>query len=432
MTLQVREFSSFVIAASRSLLKGGKTYYVWVIALMAVLAWGALAYVEQLSAGLVVTNMRDPVSWGLYIGNFTFLVGIAAAAVTLVIPAYFYGEEAVKQVTVFGEILAISALIMCMLLVTVDLGHPERVWHMMPVVGKMNFPASPLAWDVLVLNAYLFLNVIIAGYILFRAYRERPYDKKLVYALAVISVPTAISIHTVTAFIFSGLATRSMWSSAILAPRFIASAFCSGPAVMIILFQVLRQTTKLKIGDQALWRLAEIMTYALAVNLFFLASEVYTEYYPHTHHTANLTYLFKGTAEHKPMAPYMWAGLGATTLAFLIVLSPWVRRKKTFFFLNLACMLVFSGLYIEKAMGHVLGGFTPSPMGEIYEYTPTMIELRVGAGVAAIGGLILTFLCKIAIDIETGELTESKTLAAQQQAQGEAADSTSEAGQASA
>lgn len=280
---------AFQKACLQIILKGNKAYYAWVGLLLLLCLSGAVAYGQQLYHGLVVTSMRDPSSWGLYIGNFTFLVGIAAAAVTLVIPAYFYGMHEVKQIAIFGEILAIAALLMCMAFVTVDLGRPDRAWHLLPFVGKLHFPGSPLAWDVLVLNGYLVLNMAIVGHMLYRAFTGRHYSKKLVYALAVLSVPVAISIHTVTAFIFSGLATRTLWSSAILAPRFIASAFCSGPAVMIILFQILRHTGGLKIRDRALWRLAEMMTYALAVSLFFLASELYTEFYPHTHHVENLT-----------------------------------------------------------------------------------------------------------------------------------------------
>lgn len=405
---------AFQKACGKILIKGNPAYYAWVGLLLVLCLGGTIAYAMQLYHGLVVTSMRDPSSWGLYIGNFTFLVGIAAAAVTLVIPAYFYGMQEVKEIAIFGEILAISALLMCMAFVTVDLGRPDRAWHLMPFVGKLNFPGSPLAWDVLVLNGYLILNMAIVGHMLYRSFTRRPYSKKLVYALAIISVPVAISIHTVTAFIFSGLATRSLWSSAILAPRFIASAFCSGPAVMIILFQILRHTGGLKIRDRALWRLAEMMTYALAVSLFFLVSEIYTVFYPHTHHTEALTYLFTAGDQH-PMAPYMWGGVGACTLAFFILVSPLVRKRNSLVFLNASCLLIFGGMYVEKAMGHVLGGFTPSPLGEVYEYSPTLIELAVGTGVLAVGLLVLTGLCKITLSLNARNHPTPNTPASQPQ-----------------
>jgi Ni/Fe-hydrogenase subunit HybB-like protein len=233
----------FALDSVRLILTGNRLYYAWVGFLLLLLALGAAAYTAQLREGLIVTNMRDPVSWGFYIGNFTFLVGIAAAAIMLVIPAYIYHWKPIKEITILGEMLAISALIMCLGFVLVDLGRPDRFWHIIPFVGLLNFPQSLLAWDTLVLNAYLLLNWSVVTYLLYCAYTEKAYARRIVEPLVLLSIPMAVSIHTVTAFLYNGLAARPFWNSSILAPKFLASAFCSGPAILLILLQILRRTT---------------------------------------------------------------------------------------------------------------------------------------------------------------------------------------------
>jgi Ni/Fe-hydrogenase subunit HybB-like protein len=218
----VRELASFAADSVRLAVTGNRYYYAWVGFLLALIGLGVFAYLGQVRAGLVITNMRDPVSWGFYIGNFTFLVGVAAAAIMLVIPAYVYDWKPIKEITILGELLAISALVMCLGFVMVDIGRPDRFWHIIPFVGLLNFPSSLLAWDVLVLNAYLLLNWFIVTYLLYSAYTGRHYRESLVHPLVLLSVPMAVSIHTVTAYLYNGLAARPFWNSAILAPRFLA------------------------------------------------------------------------------------------------------------------------------------------------------------------------------------------------------------------
>ena len=261
-------FLRFLSGAGKLILKGNKTYYAWCAFLLALIGAGAAAYVHQMQTGLIVTHMRDSVSWAYYIGNFTFLVGVAAAAIMLVIPAYIYHWQPIKELVILGELLAISACIMCLMFVTVDMGHPERFWHLIPFIGALNFPRALLAWDVLVLNLYLALNLTIVGYLLYSAFVDRPPNQSFVWPLVIFSIPFAVSIHTVTAFIYNGMVARPYWNASILAPKFLASAFCSGPAVLLILLQVLRRTTRLKIQDAAIWKIAELMAYAMAVNLF--------------------------------------------------------------------------------------------------------------------------------------------------------------------
>jgi Ni/Fe-hydrogenase subunit HybB-like protein len=399
----------FATTGTRFVLRGGRAYWLWMVLLLLLLVWGGLAYLDQLRDGLIVTNMRDQVSWAFYIGNFTFLVGVAAAAVVLVIPAYVYHWKPIKEIAILGEILAISAIVMCLLFVTVDMGRPDRFWHLVPGIGRMNFPSSVLAWDVLVLNVYLVLNVVIVTHLLYRGMQGRPYSQRLVVPLVLFSIPAAVGIHTVTAFIYAGLAARPYWNSAILAPRFLCSAFCSGPAIMVILLQILQRTTRIAIRDAAIWKIAELMAYAMFLNLFLLGAEVFKEYYSATEHLVHLQYLFSGVEGHRALVPYAWAFVACGMTAFLLFLVPATRRNVVT--LNLGCLLIYASVYIEKGMGLVMPAFTPDTLGEIYEYTPTLHELRIGAAIFAVGFLVFTLLCKIAIPIMTGEFVATRTAA---------------------
>ncbi len=395
----------FLSTSMRLVLRGGKAYWAWLLLLLALIVWGGLAYVDQFQHGLIVTNMRDQVSWAFYIGNFTFLVGVAAAAVVLVIPAYIYHWKPIKEVAILGEILAISAIVMCLLFVVVDMGRPDRAWHMIPVIGHMNFPSSVLAWDVLVLNAYLVLNVTIVTHLLYRGLQGRPYNQRLILPLVLFSIPAAVGIHTVTAFIYAGVPARPYWNASILAPRFLCSAFCSGPAIMLILFQILQRTTKIAIKDAAIGKIAELMAYAMFVNLFLLGAEIFKEYYSATEHLVHFQYLFAGVRGHHALVPYAWTFVACGIAAFLLFLFPATRRNVVT--LNLGCLLIYASVYIEKGMGLVMPAFTPDMLGEIYEYTPTLHELRIGAAIFSTGFLVFTVLCKIAVPILTGEFADA-------------------------
>src|SRR5690349_23853215 len=248
----IRLFSRFTRGSWKLILQGPGSYWAWLAFLAMLIVSGAIAYAQQVRTGLIVTAMRDQVSWGFYIGNFTFLVGVAAAAVVLVIPAYIYDWKPIREIVIFGELLAISAIVMCLMFVLVDIGRPDRFWHLLPVVGHLNFPRSILAWDVLVLNIYFLINFSVATHILYRAFHGKHYSKRIVVPLVLLSIPMAVGIHTVTAFLYNGLAARAYWNSSILAPQFLASAFCSGPAILLVVLQLLRRFTRFEIQDQAI------------------------------------------------------------------------------------------------------------------------------------------------------------------------------------
>jgi molybdopterin-containing oxidoreductase family membrane subunit len=407
----VIRFARFVGASRRVVLQGNALYWAWLSALAVLIVSGVHAYATQLTTGLVLTSMRDQVSWGFYIGNFTFLVGVAAAAVVLVIPAYVYDWKPIREIVIFGELLAVSAIIMCLLFVTVDVGRPDRLWHMIPLIGFMNFPRSILAWDSVVLTLYFVVNLVVVTHILFRAFTRRHYNPRLVVPLVLLSIPMAVGIHTVTAFLYNGLASRPYWNSSILAPQFLASAFCSGPAILLIVLQLLRRFTRFEIQDDAISKIAELMAYAMFLNLFLHGAEAFKEYYSDTEHLLYTRYWFQGLGEHTTLVPYAWTAVSLNLLAFVLFIVPAARRN--WVLLNVGCVATYAGCYIEKGMGLIIPGLTPDTLGEIYEYAPSVVELRVAAGVFAVGFLVFTLMLKVAVPITLGELQEEAAPAAE-------------------
>ena len=392
----------FLRGSIRAVLRGNAFYWAWIVLLLTLLLSGVLAYIHQVDRGLVVTGMRDQVSWGFYIGNFTFLVGVAAAAVLLVIPAYVYHWKPIREVVIFGELLAVSAIVMCMLFVTVDIGRPDRAWHLMPFVGSLNWPRSLLAWDVLVLTAYFVINFVVVTHLVYKGFMRRPYNPKIVWPLVMLSIPMAVGIHTVTAFLYNGIAARPYWNSSILAPQFLASAFCSGPAILLVLLQLVRRFTRMVVPQEALWKIAELMAYAMFLNLFLHGCEVFREYYSDTEHLVYSKYFFTGIGEHRSLVPYAWSAVALNTIAFLLFIVPGTRRNPVL--MNLGALAIYSGVYIDKGMGLIIPGLTPDALGEIYEYAPTLTELRVSAGIFALGFLMFTLMLKITVPIMLGEL----------------------------
>ena len=398
-----KEYIRFLIRAFLINFKGGPRYYAWMGFLTILTLIGFHAFLKQFVYGMATTGMTDPVSWGFYIANFTYLVGIAAAAVMLLIPAYLYGKKELKDVVHFAELLAITALVMCILFVIADLGHPERAWHMVPWIGKFNLPSSMLSWDVLVVNGYLLINAHICGYTLYMRYLGRPLSKRLILPFVFVSIVWAVAVHTVTAFLLIGLGARPFWNTAILAPRFLASAFAAGPAFIIIAFQFIRHYTEFEIKDKVMMFLRKIIQITVPINIFLFISEVFKELYSETLHAEPMVYLLFGLHGHHELVAWIWPAIAFNIIAMIILFHPMSRR---IFYLNIACVLTVCGIWVEKGMGLIVPGFVPSTLGELIAYSPTANELQVVMGVWAFGFLLYTILAKVSIPIMKGSFTK--------------------------
>lgn len=367
-----------------------------------IMMFGAYAYSVQLREGLIVTGMNDHTSWGLYISNFTFLVGMAAAAVMLVLPAYVLEDVDFHRAVLIAEGVAVSSLCMCLAFVTVDLGNPFASWHLTPVIGILNWPRSMLAWDVIVLNGYLALNLLIPFYILFNHYKGTRPDKGKYVPWIYLSVFWAVSIHLVTAFLLAGLPARPFWHHGLLGPRFLASAFTAGTAFMILLLWFVDTQTEYDIDAGAFRKLAMVTTVAAQINLIMLGSELFTEFYFPTKHGESAQYLFFGLEGRNALVPWIRTAIAMNVCATVVLTIHPLRQKRNW--LLGSCMVLFVAVWIEKGMGLVVPGFIPSPLGEIVEYSPTWVEFAVTAGIWGMGLFILTVLVKVALPIEMGDL----------------------------
>ncbi len=382
--------------------KGGPKYYGWLAFLgIFVLVWIYGNYM-QLTQGMIITGLTDQVSWGLYLANFVFLVGVAAGAVTVVFPAYVYKHKALHEVAVLSEMLAIAAVVMCLLFVLNHMGRPERIWHMIPYIGIFNWPNSMLDWDVLVLSGYLVLNVVGGFYFLYKKYSGQELNKGFYLSVIYIAIVWALSIHTVTAFLINTMPARPMWHTGMMPIRFIITAFAAGPSLIIIVFLTIRKNTKLWIKDEAIDLLSQIVVWCLGIALFLTLSEIVTELYHPTEHSAGLQYLMFGYHGLNNLVPWFWASLIAMIAAFVMLLIPNIR--KDYGKLQIAAVLAFVGIWIEKGMGLMIPGSIPSPIGEFTQYSPTFLEIFNSLGNWAIGFIVLTILLKGAIGILLGDI----------------------------
>ena len=373
--------------------RGGKRYWgllgVWAV----LIAIGLFAWGQQFTQGLTVTGMSQDVTWGIYIAQFTFLVGVAASAVMVVLPYYLHDFKAFGRMVILGEGLAVCSVLMCMLFIFVDMGQPTRIANVFlhPTLNSMMF------WDSVALGGYLVLNLII-GAVTFDAERKEGPPPGWIKPIIILSIPWAVSIHTVTAFLYSGLEARTFWMTAILAPRFLASAFASGPSLLILLALILRTFTKFDPGIKAIQKLAVVVTYALLVNVFFLGVEAFTVLYSDMpHHVHAFEYLYVGLHGHDALVPWMWTGAFLTITCITLLLIPRIRNN--LMFLGPICVAVIAAIWIEKGVGMVVTGFVPNPLGRITDYSPSGIEIAITAGVYAIGFLMLTLIYKIVVNV---------------------------------
>lgn len=379
-------------------LSGGIGYQLYLCFLAAFMMFGIYAYMVQFNLGLSATNMSNIVSWGLYISNFTFLVGVAAAAVMLILPAYIFKDKDLYKVVIVGEVVAIGALVMCLMFVFVDLGGPLNAWHLIPGIGFFNWPSSLLTWDIIVLNGYLALNLLVPGYIVYCHYRNREPDPKKYRPFIFISIFWAFGIHLVTAFLYQGLPARPFWNNPLMGPRFLASAFAAGPALMAVVLIIINTVSEFKVEKQTFNKLRLIMVVSAIINLIMLFSEIFKEFYFPTHHSLPAVYLFFGLKGHNTLVPWIWSAIGMNLLGTLILaFNPGRNHPKVLF---PACILLFLGIWIEKGIGLIVPGLVPSPMGEVIDYAPSWVEIGITLGILSLGIFVVSVLLKPALIIE--------------------------------
>jgi Ni/Fe-hydrogenase subunit HybB-like protein len=381
-------------------LKGNSRYWMWLAILSAFVGVGAICYIRQYLFGMGLTGMGRDLSWGLYISQFTFLVGVAAGGLMLVLPYYIHNYKVFGRLTILGEFLAISAIIMCLMFIMADIGQPLRGLNMM----LHPTPNSMLFWDMIVLLGYLILNVICAWVIL-TAERKQVKPPKWVYFFVYLSIPFAVSIHTVTAMLYCGLPGRHFWLSAITAPRFLASAFAAGPALIVIACLIMKRVANFDAGKEAISKLTTIIMYAAIINVFFVCLEFFVGYYSNIPgHMYSLEYLFFGLEHnghvYNNLVPFMWTSVLLCFGGLGIFAYMKISKVSTDLMVGIGCGMIFFALWLDKGLGFVLGGLVINPLHEIVEYYPTANEIGITLGIWATGFLLVTVLYKIAVSVE--------------------------------
>ena len=375
------------------LVHGGKLYWAWVIFLIVVISIGLGAYAVQFQTGLGVTGMSRDINWGLYLATFTFFVGVAASGVMVAVPFYLHDYKEFGSILIFGEFLAVAAVLVALLNVIVDLGYPTRIMN----VILHPSPHSILFFDMVVLSSYLFVNIAIGWTAISRERRGLP-PSRVTHVLAIIAIPLAVSIHTVTAFIYIGNPGKEYWQSAIVVCRFLSSAFAAGPALLVLISLIMKKFTSFDVSDKALNSLGKVVAYAMSLNIFFFLTEIFASYYPNMPgHMAPMNYLFWGAQGVNQLSPFMWV---TVVLAFvgvaLLIVPKWRHNRKTFV-VGLIC--VFVACWIDKGICFLITGFTPNSFGVVIDYIPTPIEIAILVGVLAVGALVLTALYKIVVSV---------------------------------
>ena len=361
--------------------------WTWKGLLVALVVLGGLAYGVQSRSGLGVTGLSREMPWGLYISQFTFLVGIGASAVTVLLPYYVHRQKVFERALILGEIVAIIALTQALLCITVDLGKPGRLLNILLYPA----PSSLMFWDCLTLGGYLTLSVVGLAATLF-AHGGSP--AKWVRGLALVTIPWAIGIHIVTALLYAVLAARPAWMTAVLAPRFLATAFASGPALLILLAGFLARAKIFDVGREAVDRLSIIMTYAGAASVLLAALEVFTALYSGVPAAGeHLAYLFLGLDGHTGLVAWTYSSWLLLLLALVVLLVPRLRRRQGLAYAATVAVLV--SVLIDKGLCLVTSGFVPSPLGYVRDYRPSLVELGIVVGIYSGGALVFTAACRI-------------------------------------
>jgi len=400
----VRDFVRFIFDTVPLIFKGNLLYWVWLLGLGAIFGVGVVAYFYQLFEGLVVTNMNDQIVWGAYIANFSFVVGLIDAAVLVMIPAYLYAVEEMKKVLILSLHLAMAAAVMALMFVLVDIGRPDKAWHMAPGLGWLRFPGSMLAWDTMVLNGWLTINALLVTAYVFMVWRGQTPDPRRWFRIMLFSIVFAVGLHVVTAFLYSWIGARPYWNSAVLAPRFIASAFVAGPAFFVLALLAIRHYARWDVPDSVITMLRRILAVTMTINLFLFGSEFFTEMASTGTHRVHAVYLYFGLHGHDLLVPFIWSAIAMNLVGWVIFLTPSLARRPSV--LSLGCILSIVGIWTEKGMGIVVPGFVPGPLGEMTEYIPSAIETVVCAGIWALGGLILTVLVRMTYPVVQGDVVK--------------------------
>jgi len=355
-------------------------------------------WIYQMSRGLVVTDMRNLSSWGLYITMFMFFVGLSAGGLIIATVPRVFGLKGFKSVSKIAVYLSICCTVLAAAFVVIDLGHPERLWHL---IAYANF-TSPLMWDIVVITTYLIVSIVYLRATL-KAEKGQTSERAL-KVLSTVALVTAILVHSVTAWIFGLQIGRAFWNTALLAPMFISSALVSGLALTLIVVLILQKTGYLKADPESNSRMAWLLGIFVLVDLFLLFCELLTAGYPLGGQEFNVVASMLTGA----FAPMFWTEVGGGILAAVLLLNK--KTQASAGLVALAASIAILGIFFKRFQ-LLLGGFefsnidywsiTTGPAkwsDAVLNYVPTLLEWGIVIGVVALGAFMLTLgLNKLAL-----------------------------------
>jgi molybdopterin-containing oxidoreductase family membrane subunit len=406
-----------------------RAYYAWVAFLLIVIGWGVYAYSRQLQDGLIVTGMRDRISWGLYITTFVFFIGISHAG-TLISAILRVSQARWRTpITRMAEFITLVSLICGALFVIIDLGRPDRVLNVIRY-GRWQ---SPIIWDVLAITtyitastAYLFLPMIpdlalfrdrlagrVSGWrmwlynVLSVRWRGTPSQWRSMAAAIttamILIIPIAVSVHTVVSWIFA-MTLREPWNSTIFGAFFVAGAIFSGVAMLIVVMAILRKVYHLEeyITEKHFVYLGYLLATFSLIMVYGNISEFLTTGYKMSEGTEfHFRQLFLGE-----FAGFYWFYLlGGLVLPGLLILIPWTRN---IWGVVTASVLVVAAMWVERYFIVVSGFRVPLMPYEPSAYAPTWVELSVMAAGFALFALLITLFVKIFPIIAVWEVAEDE------------------------
>ena len=404
-----------------------KGYYAFVFLLLAIIGWGLYAYSTQLRTGLGVTGMGDTVIYGLYIVNFVFFIGIsyAGALVSAILRLTNAGWR--SPITRMAELIAVGGLTDGALQPIIDLGRPDRVWHIF-AYGRFQ---SPLLWDIIAIITYLVGSFIYLYlplipdlalvrdrlaqktsslkykmYSLFAiGWQDTPEQRrklnKAIGIMAILIIPLAVSVHTVVAFIFS-MTLRPGWDSTIYGIYFVIGAVFSGTAVLIIIVAIFRRVYHLE--EYITEKHFRYLSYILLIMLFSYLYLTVTEY---------LTIGYKMVDGERELlfsilmgknAPFFWLFTigGLIIPAFLVITA----RRKTIPMILTAAILVVIGMWVKRYVIVIPTLEVPLMPFEFGTYAPTWVEISIGAATLAGFSIMITLAAKFMPLISVWEMKE--------------------------
>jgi len=392
------------------LVRTGKTFYLTAVILLSIVALGIHAYLRQLRYGLGVTGLNIPVYWGLYIGNAVFFIAISYGGTLTSALLRIVNAEWRRPITRAAEVITVCALLVGALNIIIDLGRPERVFHLI-LYGRWQ---SPIMWDLTAISLYLLFSIIYLylplipdAAILRDHLQEAPRWRRWLYAwlslgwrgteaqkwwlekaisvLAVLMVPIAISVHTVLAWMF-GMTTQPMWHSTIFGPYFVMGAIYSGIATLIIAMAILRRIAHLEsyLQPKHFNNLGLLLITMTVAWLYFTVAEYLTTFYGDE--PAHMAVFYAKLT--KEFAPFFWAQvITCFVIPFFLLLF---RRTRTIAGTVVASISVNIGMWLERYLIIIPTLAHPRLPDGWAAYHPSQVEWSIMAACAA--GLALLFI----------------------------------------